>query len=49
VSQFNSKAVAFLGSAVDGRYVYFIPDTLSTIMRLDSEWPPGVCIRCASY
>ena len=36
-----SANVAFQGSAFDGRYMYFVPDTYSTLLRLDAKFPPG--------
>jgi hypothetical protein len=50
VSQINPSAVAFQGTAFDGRYMYFVPDTGSTLVRLDSKFPAiGVSALSASF
>jgi hypothetical protein len=35
----NANAKAFFGTASDGRYMYFVPDTFSTLVRLDASFP----------
>src|SRR5205823_172755 len=39
VSLVDPKATAFAGSAFDSRFVYFIPDTFSTLARFDAKFP----------
>jgi hypothetical protein len=41
VSKFNANAIAFAGTATDGRYLYFVPDAYSTVMRFDAKFPPA--------
>jgi hypothetical protein len=40
VSTINPNAIAFFGSLFDGRYMYFVPDTFSTLARFDARFPP---------
>ena len=43
------NAVAFLGNTGDGRYLYFAPDTFSTVMRYDARFPQAAVGRLASF
>jgi hypothetical protein len=39
--QFNATTGgSFVGSAFDGRYVYFVPQGFGTVLRLDERFPP---------
>jgi hypothetical protein len=50
VSTVGSGALAFFGSLFDGRYLFFVPDTFSTLTRLDAKFPPfGVSPQLATF
>ena len=49
VANFNANALAFNGSAGDGRYWYFVPETFSTLMRFDAKFPQRGPPVFASY
>jgi hypothetical protein len=41
VSNFiTANNIAFNGMTGDGRYLYFVPDTFSTVARFDAKFPP---------
>ena len=45
----DKNAVAFQGSIFDARYLYFVPETFSTIVRFDAHFPPGNIPQQASF